>query len=85
METSAIKLATIQGKFISGHYNGTSAATITVADVNDETIHYKCNINKQRTPELYETLKDVHTGTLLTMNGAKVKNQATGEWQYIIR
>ena len=83
METKA--LTHIEGKFISGHYSGSSSATITVADLNDDTVVYKCNINKQRTPDLYDKLNNVQNGSILSLNGARVKNQVTGEYQYIIK
>lgn len=76
---------TIEGLFISGHFTGNVSATINVVDINDNTIVYKCNINKFRTPELYESLRNVHNGHVLKMDGCRVKNQATGEWQYIIK
>lgn len=83
METKA--LTHIEGKFISGHYSGSTSATITIMDKNDESIIYKCNINKLRTPDIYDQLKNIHPGSLMVLNGAKVKNQVTGEHQYIIK
>lgn len=83
METKT--LTHIEGKFISGHYSGDTSAIVTLMDKNDENTVYKCNINKLRTPDIYDQLKNVQVGSLMILNGSKVKNQVTGESQYIIK
>lgn len=70
----------IVGEYTLGRVIGSQA----IINVKSKDKIYRCYINKLRTPDLFESLRNIKFGSTMSLHGKKLKNQLTGEDNYII-